>query len=50
MKSAKDYLCFVVGKDKNNYRGLWVLNRVLKGLVEKGDDGVLAELYEVVLG
>lgn len=51
LRNAKDYLCFAVAKDKNNYRALWVLNRVVKALInEKGDDSsVLSELYEVTL-
>ena len=49
LKNAKDYLCFVVAKEKSNYRALWVLNRVAKALIsEKGDDvGRLIELAEV---
>ena len=33
LRNAKDYLCFVVTKDKYNYRALWCLNRTCKALL-----------------
>lgn len=51
LKNAKDYLCFVVAKDKYNYRALWVLNRVAKALIsQKGENAnTVNELVEVDL-